>query len=168
MDPATSEYNKPFMTPELELIPGYRRLQGIVFRPEDRRFNGLSAETAMAVTRTHASCRMVSRNAGSGTRILIDRLLAGDRPAGYWSQPNTHNAVARAVAKCRADWGLTIKTVARQYNLGFIPVQDEHYDFVVPKSRAHRPPVQRFHALLQEPSLRAALVADGFGISPSV
>src|SRR5215813_11385457 len=111
---------------------------------------------------------MVSRNAGSGTRILIDRLLAGHRPVGYWSQPNTHNAVAVAVARRCTDWGLTINTVARQYNLGFIPVQDEHYDFVVPMSRTHRPPVQRFRALLQEPSLKAALIADGFGTSPSV
>jgi putative molybdopterin biosynthesis protein len=110
---------------------------------------------------------MVGRNAGSGTRILIDRLLAGKRPAGYWSQPKSHNAVAAAVAQGRADWGLTIQTVARQYDLGFIPVQDEHYDFVVPISRAHRLPLQRFRALLQEPSLRAALIADGFGFSPS-
>jgi putative molybdopterin biosynthesis protein len=110
---------------------------------------------------------MVGRNAGSGTRKLIDLLLAGNRPAGYVSQPRSHNSVAVAIAKGRADWGLTIQTVARQYDLGFIPVQDEHYDFVVPMSRAHRRPVQRFRALLQEPSLRAALIADGFGLSPS-
>jgi len=98
----------------MELIRGYRRLQGIVFRPEDRRFDGLSAEAAVASARAHACCRMVGRNAGSGTRILIDHLLVGDRPTGYWSQPDTHNAVAAEVAQCRADWGLTIKTVARR------------------------------------------------------
>ena len=146
---------------------GYRRLQEIVFRRGDRRFEGLSIEDAVAVARQHSDCLMVGRNAGSGTRILIDRLLAGDRPAGYWSQPKSHNSVAMAVAQGRADWGLTIQTVARQYDLGFIPVQDEHYDFVVPMSRAHRRPVQRFLALLKEPSLRAALIADGFGLSPS-
>jgi putative molybdopterin biosynthesis protein len=110
---------------------------------------------------------MVGRNSGTGTRILIDRLLAGDRPDGYWSQPNSHNAVAVAVALGRPDWGMAIETVARQYDLGFIPVKSEHYDFVVPMSRAHRPPVQRFRALLQDPSLRAALIADGFGITPT-
>jgi putative molybdopterin biosynthesis protein len=95
MDPATNEYNKPFMTPELELIPGYRRLQGIVFRSGDRRFHGLSAEAAVAAARVNCSCTMVNRNAGSGTRILIDRLLAGERPAGYQSQPNSHNTSPR-------------------------------------------------------------------------
>jgi putative molybdopterin biosynthesis protein len=167
MDPRTGEYNKPFMTADMELIHGYRRLQGIVFRPGDRRFEGLSAEAAVAAALAEGDCLIVGRNAGSGTRILIDRLLAGKRPAGYWSQPKSHNAVAAAVAQGRADWGLTIQTVARQYDLGFIPVQDEHYDFVVPISRAHRLPLQRFRALLQEPSLRAALTTDGFGFSPS-
>jgi putative molybdopterin biosynthesis protein len=167
MDPTTSEYNQPFVTPGLELIRGYGRLQGIVFRRGDRRFEGLTAEAAVAAARSCSGCLMVSRNAGSGTRILIDRLLSGDRPGGYWSQPKSHNAVALAIAQGRADWGLTIQTVAHQYDLGFIPVQDEHYDFVVPLSRAHRPAVQRFRALLHEPSLRATLLADGFGLLPS-
>ena len=30
MDPETGEYNRPFLTPALELVSGYRRLQGIV------------------------------------------------------------------------------------------------------------------------------------------
>jgi putative molybdopterin biosynthesis protein len=167
MDPETGNYNKPFLTAGLTLVCGYLRLQGIVFRKGDRRFEGLSVDDAVAAARAQDNCLMVGRNAGSGTRILIDRLLAGDRPAGYWSQPKSHNAVAVAVAQGRADWSITIKTVAQQYNLGFIPVQDEHYDFAVPMSRLHRPPVQRFRALLQERSLRAALVADGFAISPS-
>jgi putative molybdopterin biosynthesis protein len=158
MDPGINKYNKPFLTPAMTLIRGYRRVQGIVFRPGDRRFEGLSAEAAVAAARGHSGCVMVNRNAGSGTRVLIDRLLAGDRPEGYRSQPNSHHGVAAAVSQGRADWGLAIKAVARQYRLAFIPVQDEHYDFVVPKSRVHRPPVQRFRALLQEPSVRATLI----------
>jgi putative molybdopterin biosynthesis protein len=167
MDTDSGEYNKPFLRQGMELFPGYRRLQGIVFRPGDRRFDRLSAEAAIAAARVNTRCTMVNRNVGSGTRILIDRLLAGKRPAGYRSQPNSHNAVAMAVAQGRADWGLTIKSLARRYDLGFIPVQDEQYDFLIPKSRVHRPPVQRFRALLEEPSLRAALSANGFGLSPS-
>jgi putative molybdopterin biosynthesis protein len=167
MDSGTGEYNKPFLSPGMELVRGYRRLQGIVFRRGDPRFEGLSAEAAVAAALADGGCRMVGRNAGSGTRILIDRLLAGNRPAGYWRQPKSHNAVAVAIAQGRADWGLTILTVACRYDLGFVPVQDEHYDFVVPMSRVYRPPVQRFCALLHDPSLRAALTADGFGISLS-
>src|SRR4029450_13302597 len=43
LDVTSGEYNRPFLTPALELIPGYGRLQGIVFRPGDRRFEGRCA-----------------------------------------------------------------------------------------------------------------------------
>jgi putative molybdopterin biosynthesis protein len=164
MDEATGEYNRPLLTPALALLPGYRRLQGIVFRQGDARFAGRSADAAIAAALADPDCLMVSRNAGSGTRILIDRLLKGTRPPGYWSQPKSHNAVAVTVAQNRADWGIAIETVARQYDLGFIPLQDEHYDFAVPKSRLERPAVQRFRAALAEPSVRQALEALGFKI----
>jgi putative molybdopterin biosynthesis protein len=118
----------------------------------------------VAAALAEPDCLMVSRNPGSGTRILIDRLLGGSRPSGYWSQPKSHNAVAAAVAQGRADWGVTIESVARHYGLGFIPLQDEHYDFVVPKLRLHRPAVAAFRAVLDDTSMRGKLAAAGFGI----
>jgi putative molybdopterin biosynthesis protein len=164
MDAATGEYNHPFITPELEIVPGYRRMQGILFRRGDARFEGRNAAEAVAAALADEDCLMVSRNAGSGTRILIDRLLAGAKPPGYWSQPKSHNAVAVAVAQNRADWGLAIETVARPYDLGFISVQDEFYDFVVPRKRRHRPAVERFCTMLQDGAMRAELAALGFKI----
>lgn len=162
MDPQTGEYNRPFLSADLELLSGYRRLQGIVFRSGDPRFEHRPAEDAVAAAVAGVDCLMVSRNAGSGTRILIDRLLKGSRPPGYWSQPKSHNAVAAAVAQGRADWGLTIDTLAHRYGLGFIPLQDEHYDFVVPKARLNRPALVRFRSMLHDPSVRATLGAAGF------
>jgi len=164
MDPGTGEYNRPFLTPDLELVAGYRRLQGVVYRVGDRRFEGRALEDVVAMATGSRECLMVNRNTGSGTRILTDRLLKGAKPPGYWSQPKSHNAVAVAVAQQRADWGMAIESVARQYGLGFIPVQDEHYDFIVPTTRLERAPVQRFRALLEEASVRQALAALGFGI----
>ncbi|HEY8014049.1 MAG TPA: substrate-binding domain-containing protein, partial [Dongiaceae bacterium] len=162
MDPATGAYNRPLLTAELQLIEGYRRLQGIVFRKGDGRFMGRSVQEAIAAAAADPDCIMVNRNAGSGTRILTDRLLAGAKPSGYWAQPKSHNAVAVAVAQNRADWGVAIESVARQYDLGFLPLQDEHYDFAVPKARSDRPAVQRFRAVLQDATVRAALTALGF------
>jgi putative molybdopterin biosynthesis protein len=162
MDPASGEYNRPFLDERLALIPGYRRLQGLVFREGDARFENLAAAEAIAAAAADPDCLMVNRNSGSGTRILIDRLLAGARPAGYAHQTKSHNAVALAVAQGRADWGVAIETVARQYGLGFLPLQPEHYDFVVPKARLSRPAVRRFIALLAEPAVRARLAELGF------
>ena len=82
---------------------------------------------------------MVNRNQGSGTRAVIDRLLDGAKPPGYAVQPRNHNAVAAAVLQGRADWGVTLEPIARQAGLGFLPVQEEHYDFVVP-TLAHESP----------------------------
>ena len=159
MDPASGEYNRPFLTEELRLVPGYGRLQGVVFRPDDARFAALpDAAAAMRV----GGVLMVNRNAGSGTRILIDRVLGGDRPPGYSAQTKSHNSVAVAVAQGRADWGVAIETVAGEYGLGFLPLQAERYDFVVPAARWDRAPVQRFLDLLHRASTRAALRGIGF------
>jgi len=164
MDPVTGEYNLPFLTDDLELVPGYTRLQGIVFRPDDPRFEGRSAEEAAAAAIADPSCLLKNRNAGCGTRILIDRLLNGCQPPGYTNQAKTHSGVAVAIAQGRADWGVAIETVARQYGLGFLPLQVEHYDFVIPKSRSHRSPVRKFVSLLSDPAVRGALCKLGFEV----
>jgi putative molybdopterin biosynthesis protein len=167
MDPETGEYNRPFLTPALDLIPCYRRLQGIVYRKGDARFEGRSIGDAIGGALGAPDCLMVNRNAGSGTRILTDRLLGGAKPAGYWSQLKSHNAVGVAIAQSRADWGIAIDTIVRQSGLGFIPVQAEHYDFIVPKARLARPAVRRFRAVLESQGTQDALVAFGFKFTPS-
>jgi putative molybdopterin biosynthesis protein len=149
------------------LATGYRRLQGIVFRSGDARFEGRTAEQAAEGACVAPACLFVNRNAGSGTRILIDRLLKGCQPAGYSNQAKTHNAVAVAVAQGRADWGVAIRTVSQQYGLGFLPLQAEHYDFVIPTNRMQRAPVLHFLSLLQDPAVRASLQQLGFEFAPA-
>ena len=161
LDPKSNEYNRPFLTPALQLVPGYGRLQGIVFRPGDTRFEGRTANDAIAKALDDTACVMVNRNQGSGTRALIDRLLNGVRPPGYAVQPRNHNAVAAAVVQGRADWGMTLDTIARSAGLGFLPVQAEQYDFIVPLARLNRPGVVAFKTLLQQTSTREALARLG-------
>ena len=166
LDPESGEYNRPFLSDTVELIPGYGRSQGILFRRGDFRFEGKTlAEIVAAVTNPQESnCVMVNRNQGSGTRILIDRLLAGAKPHGYAVQPSNHNAVAAAIAQGRADWGLAIESVAVANGLGFLPYQEERYDFVIPKSRRDRPAVQAFIELLRDESTRRKLTGLGFRV----
>jgi putative molybdopterin biosynthesis protein len=161
LDPASGEYNRPFLNPGLELVHGYGRLQGLVFRHGDQRFEGRTPAEAIAAAVADSGCVMVNRNAGSGTRALIDRLLAGARPAGYAVQPRNHNAVAAAVVQGRADWGVTLDIIARANGLEFVPVQHEQYDFVVPTARAGRPGVKAFLARLADPATREALTHRG-------
>ena len=168
MDPATGVYNVPYLTPELTLVPGYGRMQGVVFRPDNPKFRACqSVAEVVAAASADADCLMVNRNAGSGTRILIDRLLGDARPAGYMHQARSHNAVAAAVAQQRADWGLAIDTVAREYGLAFLPLQAEQYDFVVPVARREQPAVQRFVALLWSETGQQLLRDLGFRPGPA-
>ena len=166
LDPATDTYNLPFLGPGLSLVKGYTRMQGFVFRPDDTRFRGRSLEEAVASALSDSTCRMVNRNRGSGTRVLIDRLLAfgGDRrqPPGFYVEVKSHNAVAAAVAQSRADWGIGIEPVARDAGLGFIPLREEEFDFVVSEARQGRPAVQAFLRLLAEPATKALLTRHGF------
>jgi len=96
--------------------------------------------------------------------VLIDRLLRGARPRGYAVQPRNHNAVAAAVVQGRADWGMTLDTIARNAGLGFLPVQEEQYDFIVPRAREHRKSVVAFRTLLQQPSTQEGL--EHLGMRP--
>jgi putative molybdopterin biosynthesis protein len=162
LDPTTREYNRPFLSSGLDLVKGYRRSQGVVFRRGDSRFEGRTVAEIVALAASDATCVMVNRNQGSGTRILIDQLLAGSRPSGYANQPTNHNAVAASVAQGRADWGVAIESVARTLDLGFLPYQEEHYDFVVPQRRLARPAVQAFIALIREPATQRKLVELSF------
>lgn len=165
-DPQTETYNAPFVDPQtLQLVPGYRRVQGIAFRPDDPRFAGRTIDDVVARLRTPdetvSPLVMVNRNQGSGTRILVDRLLQGQRPSGYAVQPTNHHAVAAAILQGRADWGLTIETVAHAAGLGFLPYQPEHYDFVIPHSRRARPAVAQFCEILADPAFRSELADLG-------
>jgi putative molybdopterin biosynthesis protein len=166
IDPASGHYNKHLVTAALSLVPGWRRMQGVLFRPGDTRFEGRSAQEALKIVLADNSALMVNRNAGAGTRVLIDKLLAGARPAGYANQPKSHNAVATAIAQGRADWGLAIEPVAKLYGLGFLPVSPEHYDFLIVDGRRERPAVRAFLAALRDKQTRSRVRA--LGMEPAV
>jgi len=156
LDAETGRYNAPFLDESLRLLPGYTREQGVVTRAdEERGIDELLADPAV---------RMVNRNRGSGTRVLIDELIGDRRPPGFPHEPRSHFAVAAAVVQGRADWGVTIDTVARPAGLRFRSLRAEHYDFAVPAGRWDRPAVQALRRLLAEGgALRAELEALGFG-----
>src|SRR5262249_27292326 len=161
VDPATGVYNRHLLRPGISLVKGWQRMQGIVHRAGDPRFERRTAAEAIKAVLVDASCLMVNRNAGAGTRVLIDQLLGGARPPGYSNQPRSHNAVAAAVAQRRADWGVAIASVARLYGLGFLPLAPEEYDFLLVEKRRERPAVQAFLAALRDEATRARIRALG-------
>ena len=161
LDPSGATYNTHLLRPGLALVKGWQRMQGFVYRQGDARFAGRSAADALKAALADPTCLMVNRNAGAGTRILVEQLLQGARPPGYSNQPRSHNAVAAAVAQGRADWGIAIESVATLYGLGFLPLTPEHYDFLLVEARGERPAVKAFLAALHDREVRARIAALG-------
>ncbi|HWV52122.1 molybdopterin biosynthesis protein [Pseudorhodoplanes sp.] len=161
IDPKSGRYNTHLVEQGLSLLKGWQRSQGFLYRKGDARFEGKDANDAIAAALADPSCLMVNRNAGSGTRVLMDEKLKGVRPPGYTNQPKSHNAVAAAIAQGRADWGFAIEPVARLYGLGFIPVAPEEYDFIMVENGRDRPAVKAFREVLREETTRNRISALG-------
>lgn len=166
LDPETGVYNQSFLPEGVAVLGGYRRRQGIVFREGDRRFEGIAIEDLATLARTEG-VRMINRNPGSGTRVLIDRLLGpsdGAFPDGYHAQARSHHAVAAAVAQGRADWGMTLEGLAREQGLGFVFVQDELFELAVRAACRERPAVSALAEILESVEGRDLLAQHGFGV----
>ena len=81
----------------------------------------------------------VNRQAGSGTRILLDYRLAElhispENIRGYDQEEFTHMSVAVTVLSGGADTGLGIYAAAKALGLDFVPMVTEEYDLVIPEA----------------------------------
>lgn len=79
----------------------------------------------------------VNRQAGSGTRVLLDHQLrlagmGSETIRGYGHEEFTHMAVAVDVLSGVADCGLGIYAAAKALDLDFVPVVEEQYDLIIP------------------------------------
>lgn len=103
--------------------------------------------------------RFVNRQRGSGTRLLLDQMLAqaGVRAAdirGYATEEFTHLAVAATVAAGRADAGFGVKAAATRFGLDFLPLRREHYWFALRARDADNPALRAFVKALRGDELR--------------
>lgn len=139
---------KPLLQPGRHKIIGFaRRMQGLVVAPG----NPLGIETLQDVVRLKA--RFANRALGTGTRVLLEELLAqagleANQIAGFAGSEPSHAAVAQAVAGGMADVGLGIEAAARARGLGFVPLAEESYQLVCLKDALEQPPVAALRKLL--------------------
>jgi len=163
LDEKSGTYNKPFLTEGVMLLNGYRRMQGVVYRKNEFSFEeGMTPEEVVTQLAANNRLRMINRNAGSGTRILIDRLLKGFHPEGYSHQSRSHQAVGASIRQKRSDWGIAIGHVAEKYELEFFPVLEEHFDFMIPEKYRDNEAVLLFEKILGEKSVVENLCMMGF------
>ncbi len=171
LDTQTGEYNLSYIRRYLKGIPVMvyhlvRRQQGlIVAKGNPKQINGIEDLLREDVT-------FVNRQAGSGTRVLLDHLLekSGIDPArvkGYGHEEFTHMAVAVDVLSGAADCGMGIFAAARALDLDFIPLEDEQYDLVIPKLFNEHPHVKAILETIASGQFRQRVSALG-GYDPSL
>ena len=140
---------KPLLKPGLHKIIGFaRRTQGLIVAPH----NPLALTSLADVIARNA--RYVNRPIGTGTRVLLDGLLAdadlqSARLCGYERCEPSHAAVVHAVASGDADAGLGIESAAHDAGLGFIPLVHERYHLACLKSALDQPAITALLAVLQ-------------------
>ncbi len=111
--------------------------------------------------------RMVNREPGSGARLLLDQRLRDEgiearRVRGYRDLVGSHLEVGRRVAETAVDAGIGVEPIARLLGLGFVPLQTERFDLVVPsKFLADHPGVARLLEALVSREVRAEIDALG-------
>jgi len=106
--------------------------------------------------------RFINRQAGSGTRLLLDMLLRkeGIDPArikGYEQCEFTHAAVAAFVASGMADVGYGVETPARQFKLDFVPSQSERYFLLCDERSLEAPVMQQMLEILRGDAFKEAV-----------
>ena len=141
---------RPLLQPGLHKLIGFAtRSQGLMVAPGNPlRLHSL----ADVVTR---SARFVNRTLGSGTRLLLDAMLAegglsAEQLHGYTRTESTHTAAAHAVLAGQADVALGTAAAAQACALDFVPLLQEDYHLVCLKSELEQPSMQALLRLLYD------------------
>lgn len=164
LDTVTGEYNRSYVEKYLKgnisLVKGVKRIQGLMVKKN----NPKKIKTLMDLTKEGVT--FINRQKGSGTRILLDYLLKKEnipeeKIYGYTNEEFTHTAVAAGISAGNADAGLGILSAAKLYNLDFIPLAKEEYDFLVQKNMSGEDFIKSFFNAVESEELRDKLYELG-------
>lgn len=137
-DSLSARTYRPLLRPGQHKLMGFaQRWQGLMQRAEEPLLRDLRAVVALKK-------RFANRALGSGTRLLLDELLAeeGLSPGeliGHDQDQASHAAVAQCVLSGQADVGLGTASTAHRFGLVFVPLAEEHYHLACLKSALDQP-----------------------------
>lgn len=165
LDEVSGEYNRDYVR---HLFPGQSmtlftlayRQQGYLTHPGNPK--GIQDLHDLA----RGDVVLANRQRGSGTRIWLDHQLRKlaiptEQIQGYAQESNTHIQVGQAVAEGRADTGIALLAVAKQFDLDFVPLFVERFDLVFPSVTKSEKEVQPLLNHLQSAKLRTAVTNLG-------
>jgi putative molybdopterin biosynthesis protein len=172
LDQESGRYNVPFLPKYLPgmkavLVHLFRREIGIVAAPG----NPLGIAGIEDIAGMKA--RFVNRQAGSGTRILLDhhigRLgIVSTDIEGYDKEVYTHVEVGLSILSGEADAGIATVAVSRLMGLHFLPVTRENFDMVLGQSTYFSKGIQALMEVLRSPGFRERFERlGGYGFEDS-
>lgn len=161
-DTESGDFNRPFLerfwlSDSTALIRGYERELGIMYR----RNIGLKSISDIL----DKGLRYVNLPASSATRRLADSILRmemrrmgieGDPSKlvrGYDMQVRTHIGVAKKIINGEADVGFGTREVAESFELGFLRIMWDKYDFLILKDSLKKPSLREFLERLRSDEL---------------
>ena len=166
MDPRSGEANLPFVRRHL----GDRAVALVTFASWEAGLlvkGGNPKAIRGPADLVRKDVRLVNREEGSGARLLLDQRLKAEgvkatSVRGYGDVVSSHLDVGRRVAEGAADVGVGVEAIARLLGLGFIPLQTERYDLVIPSAfLTGHPGVGRLLEALVSREVRAEIEALG-------
>ena len=163
LDTETGRYNEGYVEKYLDkatatLIKGIGRIQGLMVEKGNPK--GIKSFVDIV------GHRYVNRQLGSGTRVLFDYLLktngiSKNEIDGYRNEEFTHTAVAAQIAGGNADCGMGIYSAAQMYELDFIELSVEEYDFIVNNAFINTPMYNAFMEVLHSDELKERMKRMG-------
>ena len=157
-DPKTGEYNIPFLPNYLPnvkpvVVNLFRRDLGFLVPPKNpfhiRGFEDL----------TQKEIRLINRQKGSGTRVLLDYHLkklqiAPSKINGYEREVYTHFEVGLSILSKEADIGIATIAVSKLLGLPFIPITQESFDMILDQTTFFEKGIQAFIEILNSQEFR--------------
>ena len=158
LDPKSGEYNIPFLSnflPQVNpvVVNLFHRDLGFVVAPKNPfRIRGFKDLTQKGV-------RLINRQKGSGTRVLLDHHLKKlqiptSKIQGYEREVYTHFEVGLAILSKEADVGIATIAVTKFLGLPFIPITQESFDMILDRSTFFQKGIQAFIEILNSQGFR--------------
>jgi len=165
LDPEKKVYNIPILQSHVpdkrwRLINIAKRITGIAVRKGNpKNIKGVEDIAREGV-------KFVNRQFGSGTRVLFDTLLKEkgiekERIDGYDREEPSHTRVGVLIKECVADCGITTFSVAKLFDLDFIPLAEEDFDLLVSEDFTKEKKFEIIYGIITSDDFKRRLEALG-------
>jgi putative molybdopterin biosynthesis protein len=158
LDPKSGQYNIPFLPTYLPDVKAavvnlFHRELGLIMAPKNplniKGFEDLGKK----------GVRLVNRQKGSGTRVLLDHHLkelkiTATKIKGYEREVYTHFEVGLSILSKESDVGIATIAVAKLLGLPFVPIANESFDMILRKNTFFHKGIQVFIETLNSKEFR--------------